>query len=204
MADVFISFVHEEKEIAEAVQALLKQELHLADGVFLSEDRSQVYAGDQWLVKIREALDSAKVVVLLFSMRAANRPWVNFEAGAAWLAATPIIPCCYGNMRKDRLPHPYSTIQALDLPAEVDYLLASVHHHLGLPGNPPRAKLLSALLEPPKPGSLGSIIRDAEPRRRLKLAIEAFIDIDGTFVVKRKRSDGTAQPSPAPAGTEPE
>jgi len=60
------------------------------------------------------------------------RPWVNFEAGAAWLADKPIIPVCYGNLSKDALPHPYSAIQALNLPSEAYYLLKSVNHQLNL------------------------------------------------------------------------
>jgi hypothetical protein len=61
-----------------------------------------------------------------------GRRWVNFEAGAAWLADKPIIPVCYGNLSKDALPHPYSAIQALNLQSEAYYLLKSVHHQLNL------------------------------------------------------------------------
>jgi len=43
------------------------------------------------------------------------RPWVNFEAGAAWLAGKKIIPVCYGNLSSDALPHPYSAIEAVNL-----------------------------------------------------------------------------------------
>ena len=130
MARLFVSFVHEDEKIALAVQNLLQTELNLREEVFLSSDKSQIYAGDLWLQKIKEALSAAEIVILMLSKRSVARPWVNFEAGAAWLADKPIIPVCYGNLSKDALPHPYSAIQALNLPSEAYYLLKSVNHQL--------------------------------------------------------------------------
>ena len=132
MARLFVSFVHEDEKLASAVQDLLQTELNLREEVFLSSDKSQIYAGDLWLQKIKEALSAAEIVILMLSQRSVARPWVNFEAGAAWLADKPIIPVCYGNLSKDALPHPYSAIQALNLPSEAYYLLKSVHHQLNL------------------------------------------------------------------------
>jgi hypothetical protein len=68
----------------------------------------------------------------MLSQRSVARPWVNFEAGAAWLADKMLIPVCYGNLSKDALPHPYSGIQALNLPSEAYYLLKSVNRQLNL------------------------------------------------------------------------
>ena len=97
---------------------------------FLSADQTQVFAGDIWLQKIMQSLQEAELVILMLSKRSVQRPWVNFEAGAAWLTNKRIIPCCYGNMSKEVLPHPYSAIQALNLRDESYYLLESVCHHL--------------------------------------------------------------------------
>ena len=132
MARLFVSFVHEDDKLASAVQDLLQTELNLREEVFLSSDKSQIYAGDLWLQKIKEALSAAEIIILMLSKRSVARPWVNFEAGAAWLADKPIIPVCYGNLSKNALPHPYSAIQALNLPSEAYYLLKSVSHLLNL------------------------------------------------------------------------
>ena len=129
MTEVFLSFIHEEQKIAEAVQSLLRDKLSTPD-VFLSSDQWQVFAGEIWLDRIKEALTSAKVVVLLLSDMSVGRPWVNFEAGAAWLSSKPIVPVCYGRLTKGGLPKPYSAIQALQLPDEAYYLVRSVGHHL--------------------------------------------------------------------------
>jgi hypothetical protein len=105
MARLFVSFVREDEKLASAVQGLLQTELNLSEEVFLSSDKSQIYAGDLWLQKIKEALSAAELVILMLSQRSVARPWVNFEAGAARLADKKVIPVCYGNLSKDALPH---------------------------------------------------------------------------------------------------
>ena len=144
MARLFVSFVHEDEKLASAVQDLLQTELNLHEEVFLSSDKSQIYAGDLWLQKIKEALSAAELVL---GQRSVARPWVNFEAGAAWLADKKVIPVCYGNLSKDALPHPYSAIQALTLQPEAYYLLKSVNHQLKLEPMSPDAVYRSTLSE---------------------------------------------------------
>jgi hypothetical protein len=132
MRTVFVSYVIEDTPVAFAVQQFIASTLKLTD-VSLSSDRAQAFAGVDWLGKIKATVRTADVVVLMLSERSVHRPWVNFEAGAAWVMDRAIIPCCYGNMSKKNLPQPYSGIQALDLKTEADYLLDSVCHHLHIP-----------------------------------------------------------------------
>jgi hypothetical protein len=134
MANVFISFIHEEAEYAEAVQAFITQILGPEARPFLSSDQMQVYAGEKWLEKIMEELKSARVVLLMLSSKSVGRPWVNFEAGAAWTRDIITIPVCFKDLRKEALPKPYSSLQAVDLSVWLDdeYLAISVAHHLGL------------------------------------------------------------------------
>ncbi len=147
MSAIFISFVHEDELVAAAVKALIEAELKLPEKVFLSGDKTLVYAGDRWLDKITLALKEAKLVVLMLSKRSVRRPWVNFEAGGAWLTDKTIIPCCYGNQRKDSLPHPYASIHALDLKGEAHFMLQSIHHQLGLTTAKPESPFDKAIQE---------------------------------------------------------
>ena len=128
--NVFVSYVHEDEPVALAVKGLLEVELPLT--VFLASDREKVRAGEKWLDAITEALKKADVVVLMLSHRSVRRPWVNFEAGGAWLLDKPIIPCCYGDLKAEQLPDPYRSIQAAHLPKGAHELVRSVHHRLGL------------------------------------------------------------------------
>ena len=70
MADVFISFIHEEESVAHSVQQFLYRQLRQISGlnnvdVFLSSDKWQVLAGEKWLDRIVQELNAAKVLVSL-------------------------------------------------------------------------------------------------------------------------------------------
>jgi len=131
MSKIFISFIHEEETVAKALQRFLQNYLGKEQEVFLSSDEWKVYAGEIWLQRIREELESASIVILLLSRTSVSRPWVNFEAGAAWLTNKIIIPVCFGDLSKGNMPIPYSGIQALNLDEHgAYYLIASLFHYL--------------------------------------------------------------------------
>lgn len=141
MCDVFISHIHEDEKIANAVsrflldrmsQRLTSSQSTQAIKVFLSENEFQVRLGDDWLKKIHDALNSAKVVIALFSSNALQRPWIHFEAGGAWFAQKSLMPVCLGSLDPARLPKPYSNIQGCNLHEDGApyYLYQSVHHAL--------------------------------------------------------------------------
>lgn len=175
---VFISFVHEDEEVARALQHYIAESLQIPAGVFLSSDQSLVYAGENWIGKITLALKGAQVVVLLLSSRSVKRPWVNFEAGGAWLADKKVIPVCVGNLKIGALPKPYSSLQSLELPAQRHYLLTSLKHHLNsdvtLPLGPNAQALIDELEN--KPQELRRVERALSPGYRLDEACAKFVD----------------------------
>src|SRR5947208_1192213 len=109
MSEIFISFIHEDEFVATAVRNFLMEELDMHSEVFMSSDQWKIYAGEKWLDRIIAELSGAKVVILLLSKASVERPWVNFEAGGAWLANKVIIPACFGGISKGNLPKPYSS-----------------------------------------------------------------------------------------------
>ena len=111
MAEVFISFVHEDGDVASAVQYLLQKELTLGEEVFLSSDESQMFAGDLWLEKIRHSLLGARVVLLLLSNRSVKRPWVNFEAGVAWFSQHQLLFVRTTTLAPHEIPLPINSRQ---------------------------------------------------------------------------------------------
>jgi hypothetical protein len=178
MADIFISFIHEEVRVAEAVQRFLQAHLGKNSGVFLSADQWQVYAGEQWLDRIIAELRDAKVVISLFSPTSVKRPWVNFEAGAAWVRPeTKLIPVCFGGMSKGNMPKPYSSIQAIQLEDFSDqyYLVTSTLHHLNKIPPPPLPPLSES--DDDEVGVWGAQIEEArEPYRKLRDALKRHND----------------------------
>ena len=136
--EIFISYIHEDEIAASGLRTFLEAKLRVQ--VFVAGD--QLRLGDEWLSKIRAALRSAKVVLALFSPAAINRPWVNFEAGAAWFSDEKIlIPICIGNLSPENLPKPYSNIQGAsldrDLSSAVWYMIQDLWKVLELTGTSP-------------------------------------------------------------------
>jgi hypothetical protein len=180
MSDIFISFIHEEEEYAEAVQVFITGILGNEVNPFLSSDKFQVYAGEKWLDRIMSELATAKVVLLMLSRLSVSRPWVNFEAGAAWTRDIITIPVCFGGLEKDELPKPYSSLQAVDLMQwdDHEYLARSVAHHLGLPA-------------PVRAGRFGIISADDEAKQEQEIQEEPYRVLrERLGDIERRTADG--------------
>jgi hypothetical protein len=131
---VFLSFAHNDEAVGLAIRTLLNTELNLdEDSVFMWSEQAQPRAGRDWMDEIRNALDVVKVYVAVFSAVGLHRPWVNFEAGAAWLRRIPMIPCCLGQVDKGNLPPPYSRFHAVNLISEAYPLVTAVARELRKP-----------------------------------------------------------------------
>ena len=98
MADIFISHIHEDGSVANALRWFISAKVQPQTAeIFVSS--SQLQLGDEWLEKIRISFRSAKIVIALFSPEAVKRPWVNFEAGGAWFSPEKmLIPLCIGGL----------------------------------------------------------------------------------------------------------
>jgi hypothetical protein len=63
MADIFMSFIHQEALVAEAVQDFIKELFGESVSVFRSSDEGAIYAGDDWMAKIITELSTAKILI---------------------------------------------------------------------------------------------------------------------------------------------
>jgi hypothetical protein len=111
---VFISHIVDESALARALQGHLQRDfLGLLD-VFVSSDGESISAGANWLSTISEALKRTKLEVVVCSRASVNRPWVNFEAGAAWIRDVPIVPVCHSGLRPTDLPMPLRVLNGIE------------------------------------------------------------------------------------------
>lgn len=118
---VFISHVHSESELAIWIKETIGSILLGGLSFFVSSDRSTIVGGDKWLDKIENALKDASIVLVLCSNYSILRPWINFEAGGAWMANKRVIPICHGGMLPSNLPQPLASLQAYALPNAKDF-----------------------------------------------------------------------------------
>jgi hypothetical protein len=111
---IFISHIHEEAELANALKARLSHMLLGGVNFFASSDRESIRGGDDWLIKIKDAISNACIVIVLVSPRSINRTWINFEAGAGWLHHR-VVPICHSGMQPSQLPKPLQHLYSFDI-----------------------------------------------------------------------------------------
>lgn len=131
---VFISHISSETELAQLLkQQLVKDFLGLLD-IFVSSDQESIPAGTNWLEAVEKALLKASLQIVLCSKESVGRPWVNFEAGAAWLRGIKVIPACHSGMKPHELPLPLILLEGFEVgqPAGVEKLYQLVARQLAV------------------------------------------------------------------------
>ena len=109
--EIFISHITAERELALLLKERIEKHFLGLVGAFVSSDQKSIEAGESWLDALSRALKTASLQVVLCSPASIGRPWVNFEAGAAWLKGIPVVPLCHSGLEPDALPMPLSALQ---------------------------------------------------------------------------------------------
>lgn len=126
---IFISHISEEAALANILKDHIDQDFLGMLDLFVSTDLNSISAGSQWLEEIKKALQEAQIELLLCSRRSIQRPWLNFEAGAAYVKDLPIVPICHTDLQPSQLPPPYNLFQAVKASDAIDlkklYILIS-------------------------------------------------------------------------------
>jgi hypothetical protein len=132
--DVFVSHTSQETGLAQTLKAALTADFPDRLEFFVSSDTETLLAGDKWLEGLQQALTRAEVVLVLCSQYSVERPWVNFEAGAAWIRDTRVIPVCHSGLRPDELPVPLNMLQGIDVgrPHDLERLYRTFAEGLGV------------------------------------------------------------------------
>ncbi len=109
---IFVSHIHENKEMALVIKQLIERIFENALNIFVSSDSESIDLGDDWLMNINEGLKECSIMLLICSPESINRPWVAFEAGVGWSKGIKVVPlCCFG-LTISSLPMPYKRWQA--------------------------------------------------------------------------------------------
>lgn len=115
---LFVSHISEEAEVAALLKSMLEEDFLGLPRLFTSSDVISIGAGEDWLESIQSAIDGAAAVMVLCSRASVQRPWVQFEIGAAWIKGVTIIPICHSGLRLVDLPMPLSRLQGIELSTE--------------------------------------------------------------------------------------
>ena len=110
---VFVSHISQEGALAAVLKKHLSRDfLNLLD-IFVSSDGVSIEAGEKWLDEVSTALEEAQIELVLCSAESVTRPWINFEAGAAWIRRIRLIPVCHSGIKPDELPVPLKMLNAI-------------------------------------------------------------------------------------------
>jgi hypothetical protein len=112
---IFISHVSDEADIAILLKAALTRDFLDFVEVFVSSDTESIAAGEEWLVSIKRWLEKSDLLIVLCSPTSIDRPWINFEAGAAWMRGIPLVPLCHAGLMLSDLRMPLSLRQGAEI-----------------------------------------------------------------------------------------
>ncbi len=122
MADVFISYSHEDRDQVLRLAALLKSK-----GYTVWWDKS-LDAGDRYRDEIVSQLVSARAVIVVWTPSSIRSDWVRAEAGFA-KARGKLIPVKSGGVSYDMIPLPFGELHTQEL-SQSDTIVAAVTAHL--------------------------------------------------------------------------
>ena len=130
---VFISHIAEQTKLATIIrEALIRDFLNMVE-VFVASDSGSLKAGQPWMERIADALARANVVLVLCSKASVQRPWLSFEAGAAYVREIPVIPVCHTDLAPRDLPPPFLWLHGVraDDPSGIEAMYKTIADAVG-------------------------------------------------------------------------
>jgi TIR domain len=117
---VFLSHAHQDQHTANVLEGVIQRAFPGGLEVVNSSNRKSISLDDPWRNVFMERLCSSRTLLVLATPESVSSPWVNFEAGGAWISENRVIPCCAKGMTPSSLPAPLRHLQALDLASSDD------------------------------------------------------------------------------------
>jgi len=110
---IFLSHLNIERKLAELFQTTITRDFIGLTQFFVSSDRTTILPGDKWFPRLIEGLEKSDLHLVLCSPKSVERPWINFETGAAYIRHVRIIPICHSGLSPQQLPFPMSELESV-------------------------------------------------------------------------------------------
>lgn len=112
---IFFSHSSKDREIL----TLLKEKLIKKTGgtldIFLSSDGQSIPFGQNWVTKIEDSLNQAKIMFVFISPHSIDSNWIYFESGFSYSKGIEVIPVGFSGMDLGKLPPPLSLMQGFNV-----------------------------------------------------------------------------------------
>ena len=112
---VFLSHSSLDKAPLAALKKLLDTRAAGSLNFFLSSDGESIRFGRNWVVRISDALSSAKLMFLFLSPHSADSKWIHFEAGCAYAKDIQVVPVCFPGIDLDQIRAPLNLLQGFNM-----------------------------------------------------------------------------------------
>ena len=112
---LFLSHITEEAPVAKVLKEWIESTFPGHLEVFASTNPSDNPIGTKWIQTVHSALRDSELLILIGSPASISRPWINFEAGAAWIRDIDIITLCHSGLATGSLPPPLSEFQSVSI-----------------------------------------------------------------------------------------
>ncbi len=112
---LFLSHIHEESQLALCIKQWVETTFTERIEVFCSSDSIAFAQDANFLRKLLKELRKSDLLLLLASSRSLQRPWINFEAGCAWVRDLEIVPLCHSGQKRGSLPLPLALFTAIEI-----------------------------------------------------------------------------------------
>lgn len=143
---IFLSHIHEEKELALLIKNAIEDEFSGFVDVFVSSDGESIPAGTNFLKRIEMGLTNCIGAIYLISPISVKRNWINFELGAIWIRSCvseqnggneiPTLPFCHSGMTYGLLPQPICNLNAVQASnaSQIEFAFKSIQKAVGAKG----------------------------------------------------------------------
>lgn len=140
---IFLSHIHEEKELAILLKEAIESEFSGFIDVFVSSDGVSIPAGSNFLKRIEDGLINCIGAIFLLSPYSVNRNWINFELGAVWVRNAisqnnggvniPALPFCHSGIVPATLPQPICNLNGITASnsSELEFAFKSLQTAVG-------------------------------------------------------------------------
>jgi len=109
---IFISHISEHESIAQKLKEFLSSIFGEHIEVFVAGDPKSIQFSQKWFEKIKLNIQTCNLMIIFCTPESVERPWINFEAGAAEILNKEIGPVCFGGLHPGKLPAPLNIIQS--------------------------------------------------------------------------------------------
>ena len=126
---IFFSHSSADKKVLSKLKELFCEKTGGTIEVFLSSDGQSIPLGKNWVHRVQEALDEAKIMIVFLTPSSLRSSWIYFEAGYAYSKNIRVVPVGFLGADISSVAPPISLLQGFNIESKdsLDNLIALVN-----------------------------------------------------------------------------